>query len=211
MIIKMDTTFSRKPRHTGNHGQPNNYLFSKKYHLLQVRLEKQKKKMAKRWTSKLNSLPFGYNEKIQACASKRSVEERIITNLHGRIKSKLSKLPPSLQIDCSREKFLQFLGCKPSQLKQHIEHQFSSVNIPVCWANYGKLWELDHEIPVSLLELKKLRKPTHKIITMLTKVISHLSNIQPLSKSQNCVKRDHLTEQALGVLKKQGLLCSVLT
>ena len=44
---------------------------------------------------------------------------------------------------------MEYLGCDGQQLKQHVKDQWEKVDIHVCWANYGKLWDLDHIVPVS--------------------------------------------------------------
>jgi len=108
------------------------------------------------WITLLNSVPYGYQEKLKE-KPKKPIEERLISNLHTRIQPKLLALPKELHIRFDREIFDEYLGCSIELLKSIVEQQFPHVDIPVCWQNYGKLWELDHIIPVSLLDVEQLQ------------------------------------------------------
>jgi hypothetical protein len=149
------------------------------------------------WVSKIASIPYGFSEmKETEKSGSQSIEDRFVSNLYRRAQKKV----PTLDFNT----FMKYLGCTPKQLKDHIEKQLPKVDIPACWANYGNLWELDHIIPVSLLG--KIRNPTPKLLDSFVKEICHYTNTQPLSKSQNCTKRDKLGEIAMKILKEKDLL-----
>lgn len=42
--------------------------------------------------------------------------------------------------------FSEYIGCSLEELKQHLESQFES---GMTWDNYGKIWDIDHIIPLS--------------------------------------------------------------
>jgi hypothetical protein len=149
------------------------------------------------WVSKVASIPYGFSEmKEKERSGSQSIEDRFVSNLYRRIQGKV----PTLDFNT----FMKYLGCTPKQLKAHIQKQLPKVDIPACWGNYGALWELDHEIPVSVLG--KIRNVSPQLLEAFVKEISHYGNIQPLSKSQNCKKRDNLGEIAMKILKEKNLL-----
>jgi hypothetical protein len=148
------------------------------------------------WVTKVDSTPYGFSEMKENDRSSRSIEQRFVSNLYHRIQDKV------LTLDFHT--FMKYLGCTPKQLMDHIEKQLPKVDTPACWENYGKLWELDHIIPVSVIE--KIQKPTSELLEAFAKEICRFSNIQPLSKSQNCTKRDKLCELAMKTLKETNLL-----
>ena len=90
--------------------------------------------------------------------------------LNGISKLRISQVIP-------KDKFNQinsetYLGCSIQVFKQHIETQFKS---DMTWQNYGKLWEIDHKIPL------KYNNPTlEEVIQRL-----HYTNTQPLYKTEN--------------------------
>lgn len=62
-----------------------------------------------------------------------------------------------------------------SQLKRHIERQFS---LEMNWGNYGTYWEIDHIIPQNLFNIS-----THN--DMDFKICWSLKNLRPLTVSEN--------------------------
>jgi hypothetical protein len=51
------------------------------------------------------------------------------------------------------------------------------------WDNYGKEWQIDHILPLSLFDLKDEKH---------IKIAVHWTNLQPLKSSENTVKYNHL-------------------
>lgn len=70
-------------------------------------------------------------------------------------------------------KILDVLGCTAEQLKLHIESQFRR---GWTWADWGKLWELDHARPCHTFNLK-VKAEQRKCF--------HFSNLRPIEKSIN--------------------------
>lgn len=73
----------------------------------------------------------------------------------------------------------QLLGCSLEQFMVHIESQFKR---GMSWSNYGK-WEIDHIIPLSTAQTKE---DVYRL--------NHYSNMRPLWKKENLVKRDKIIQ-----------------
>jgi 5-methylcytosine-specific restriction endonuclease McrA len=68
-----------------------------------------------------------------------SPQQKIIFNLRNRVYKLMLKGHKS-------QKTLDLIGCSKEEFMQHLEQQFSS---EMNWENYGKVWEVDHIIPLS--------------------------------------------------------------
>ena len=77
-------------------------------------------------------------------------------------------------------KSMELLGCTIEQAREHLEKQF--VN-GMSWENHGKLWEIDHIIPVSRFDLTK---PDEQ------KKCFHYTNLQPLDWKENRRKSNRI-------------------
>lgn len=77
-------------------------------------------------------------------------------------------------------KTIELLGCLIQTAREHIENQF---NNEMTWENHGKLWEIDHRIPISSFDLTK---PENQ------KKAFHWTNLQPLIKQENRSKGSKL-------------------
>ena len=148
------------------------------------------------WLNAIESEPFGL---VIPKKYTKSLHKRLIHNLHHRVSCELKRN----KLECFTEKkFMEYLGCDGQELKQHIQNQWSKVNIHVCWANYGKLWDLDHIVPVSCITKFSDKTQHQNFREHLLKTVCNYKNIQPLSKSQNCKKRDCVPEDVLQSLNQ---------
>lgn len=75
---------------------------------------------------------------------------------------------------------MEALGCSPSFFRAHLESQFTS---EFTWENYGKVWEIDHTIPISKFDLNNFEE---------VKKAFHYTNCQPLRIEVNRSKGDRL-------------------
>lgn len=91
--------------------------------------------------------------------------------LRGRIISAIKK-----QLGKKAYKTIELLGCSIEKARNHIEQQFTP---EMSWKNHGKIWEIDHIIPVSSFNLRKKENQ---------KKAFHYTNLQPLIKIQNRTK-----------------------
>lgn len=68
------------------------------------------------------------------------------------------------------------LGCDIQTFKKYIEAKFQP---GMTWKNYGKLWQIDHVIPISVFDL-----------TDRTQLLQacHYTNLQPLTAAENLKK-----------------------
>jgi hypothetical protein len=74
------------------------------------------------------------------------------------------------------ETTLKLTGCTPKELVAHLERQF----LPgMTWENYGKAWQVDHEVPVALFDLTSEEQRRHCF---------HYSNLQPMWSRDNKAK-----------------------
>lgn len=72
--------------------------------------------------------------------------------------------------------FYEYIGCSPEEFQAYIESQFTK---DMSWGNYGKVWHIDHIIPLgSANSLDQLYE------------LSHYTNLQPLVAADNLSKND---------------------
>lgn len=69
---------------------------------------------------------------------------------------------------------LKYLGCTLEKYKEHLENQFTE---NMSWDNHGKIWEIDHILPLNLIQKPK---DCYKFF--------NYKNTQPLLKSENRIK-----------------------
>lgn len=86
------------------------------------------------------------------------------------------------------DRTFNLLKYSPEDLRQHLESLFS---IEMNWSNYGKYWQIDHIIPVSLF------KPESPI-----DIVNSLENLRPLEKTTNNLKKNKIDEHGLLILEK---------
>lgn len=74
------------------------------------------------------------------------------------------------------------VGYTLDQLKQHIEKKFK---LGMTWDNYGKLWHIDHKIPISAFNFEKPEDIDFKKCW-------NLKNLQPMEAKENMKKHNKL-------------------
>ena len=72
------------------------------------------------------------------------------------------------------------LGCDYHYAKNHIEKQFKA---DMTWENHGKIWHIDHIIPISYFDMSNT---TEQILAF------HWGNLQPLYVKENLEKSDKI-------------------
>lgn len=96
-------------------------------------------------------------------------------NVRSRINQVFKRLD-KVKVDST----IELLGCSYSQLKKWIEFQMAD---GFTWENYGKLWHIDHMIPVSAFEIENIEKQ---------KQCFNWSNLRPLLASTNLHKHNRI-------------------
>jgi len=91
--------------------------------------------------------------------------------LRSRISSAIKK-----QLGNKAYKTIELLGCSIQEARNHLENQFTN---GMNWKNHGKVWEIDHIIPVSSFDLTKSEEQ---------KKAFNYNNTQPLIKWDNRTK-----------------------
>ena len=79
------------------------------------------------------------------------------------------------------------IGCSRDELIQYLESKMSR---GMTWENYGKVWEVDHIIPCAKFDLT--RKDEQKRCF-------HFTNLQPLKKEANRIKRDKILDPQMSL------------
>lgn len=79
----------------------------------------------------------------------------------------------------------KYLSCSGEYARRWLEFQFSE---NMNWDNYGKVWEIDHVIPVSSFDMENEED---------VKECFHWTNIQPLTQEQNLEKSNNINEEAI--------------
>lgn len=72
----------------------------------------------------------------------------------------------------------EIIGCTPEELRKHLESKFRD---GMTWENYGSYWEVDHIVPLA----------SAKNVAELFN-LSHWTNLQPLTCSENRAKADRV-------------------
>lgn len=80
---------------------------------------------------------------------------------------------------------LKYFGCTRAHLKQHLIKQFKP---GMTWENYGKVWQVDHIIPLASFDLLK---PTECAIAF------NWQNLQPMFALTNRIKSNKITHPQL--------------
>ena len=103
---------------------------------------------------------------------KYDIEYKITENLKTKIHNVLSKK--------SRPSSELLIGCNYNILVEFLEYQFdSSMN----WDNYGKIWHIDHVLPIKKFNLIDIKNQ---------KICFNWKNLQPLLKHENQSKSDNI-------------------
>lgn len=77
---------------------------------------------------------------------------------------------------------LEYFGCRPAFLKRHLESQFKP---RMTWENYGKVWHIDHILPLSKFNLLNHEECLRAF---------NWSNLQPMFGPENLSKSNRIFE-----------------
>ena len=86
------------------------------------------------------------------------------------------------------------LGYSIDEVKAHLESQFKK---GMSWSNYGKVWHIDHRIPLSWFNISTIDSEEFKKAWAL-------ENLQPLFAQENRSKQDKYAEPTLVQIAKHG-------
>ena len=100
---------------------------------------------------------------------RNSTRARMIRNLRSRLTSLVSGGKKSSHM-------AELLGCPAEHLRSHLEVQFKG---GMTWDNYGKVWHVDHKIPVSAFDVENPAE---------LRTCFHFSNLQPMFADENIRK-----------------------
>ena len=120
----------------------------------------------------------------------REYRKALNKKIYGTIKGKLNARMACGMNHCLRQgmkakrKWSALAGYDVDQLKKHLESQFKD---GMTWENYGSYWWIDHIIPISVFNFEKPEDDDFKRCWAL-------SNLQPLEKIANIIKKNKLTK-----------------
>ena len=110
---------------------------------------------------------------------KKRLKEDINFKISENLRSKLSTILKSQKIP-KKSKALELLGVKIKYFKKYLEYRF----LPgMTWDNHGKVWHLDHIIPISAIDFSKDEN---------LKFAFHYRNFQPLLAKDNLIKSNNI-------------------
>lgn len=92
------------------------------------------------------------------------------------------RLSKGLKLDLKETSAVDSLGCSILELKEKLIPFFKD---DMAFDNYGKVWDLDHIIPMSFFDLKKKHQQ---------EICCHYSNLQPLFKKDNVSKKNKILD-----------------
>lgn len=104
---------------------------------------------------------------------------RLSKNLGQSIRQAIKR---QLKINIKKPHWEKLVGYTTGELKQHLENNFQK---GMSWENYGQAWNIDHIIPISAFNFKRL-------IDRDVKKCWALSNLQPLFVKENFKKGSKL-------------------
>lgn len=171
------------------------YLKNKEAHLRTCKEYREKNKSACNERSKIyrekNRKRFLLVQKEYREKNKESRNIRYKTDSQYRLASLIrNRLRGAMRSQQCRKnsKTMEILGCSIDEFKIYIQSQFSK---GMSWNNQGKVWHIDHIIPLSSFDLSndnQLRQSCH------------WSNMRPLKAKDNLKKSDKITEPQMSLL-----------
>lgn len=157
-----------------------------------VELLKQELKQCSRCTKIKSIIEFSKNQSHCRLCHNISIKNYIKTNKGKIAIKKIRDKPHNKIINSMRTRIhlflrgrkdkhsLELLGCTVQEWKSHLEAQFKP---GMTWDNYGKYWEIDHIFPLS----KAFKISIEEFYKAL-----HYTNTQPLTCTENAIKKDKL-------------------
>lgn len=116
-----------------------------------------------------NSKKIAEQKAIWESLHRLDPKKRIVRNIRRRIHHAIAR-------DCVSLRTIELIGCTVSELKEHLEVQFTN---GMSWDNYGK-WHIDHIRPCYSFDLTD----THQL-----KLCFHYSNCRPLWAKENLSRK----------------------
>jgi hypothetical protein len=106
-------------------------------------------------------------QQCKRCDPQGHLRSIISVRIHNALKSEKSKHS------------IQYLGCNIDEFKEHIEKQFET---GMNWDNFGKVWQIDHIVPIKYKQDGKTPTLDDTIERL------HWTNTQPLFTEENIAK-----------------------
>lgn len=121
-----------------------------------------------------------YSREYYHCKVARTAEAVLANRMRARVRNAL--MSQGLQ---KHDKTMEYVGCTPLRLKQHIECQFSE---GMQWGQPGSVWHVDHIIPLVSFDLSDPQECSKAF---------HYTNLQPLFAVDNLKKSSKMPDGTL--------------
>ena len=127
-----------------------------------------------------------YRERNREKIRKRSLaynKKKIETDIQARLKWLFrGRITSGIRLKLGTQAYrtMELLGCTTEIARKHLESQFKD---DMNWKNHGKLWEIDHIIPISHFDLTDIEQ---------AKKAFNYKNLQPLYWRENRVKGNRM-------------------
>lgn len=132
--------------------------------------------------TKSNKTPSGISRICNKC--RFANEDKI----HGNLRSKIhASIKRSKGVKKST-RTVELLGCSLDEYKKYLSDRFTK---GMTWDNYGKVWHIDHIIPIASFDFKD----EHQL-----RQCFNYTNTRPLDAKENNFKRDKLTHPQFKIL-----------
>ena len=147
----------------------------KKEELLEYRKKNREKR--KKYNKEYN---INNKEKIRKKASKYERQRKKVDIDFKLSRNLRRRLRTAIKNNQKVGSAVKDLGCTVEYLKQYLENQFTK---GMSWDNYGKVWNIDHQIPLSIVGLTDRED---------LKQVCHYTNLQPMSVRDNLIKSNKI-------------------
>jgi hypothetical protein len=130
------------------------------------------------------ALKWYYKNQPKAKATARQYQAKILSTERGKLNSNMRKrIGASLKNGSkARQHWESLVGYTVDQLRAHLEKKFTQ---EMTWENYGKVWEIDHKIPIAVFNFEK---PTD----IDFRICWSIKNLQPLKSFENRSKHSKI-------------------
>jgi hypothetical protein len=142
------------------------YSKNPEYHRLRAR---------KWWQNRDSEKVKLYNKVYHAKRIKADINFRLQQLFRKRINAAIKR-----DYGIKAYKSTELLDCSIANARKYLEGQFRD---GMSWENYGKVWEIDHKLPISSFNLVNPKEQ---------KKCFHYSNLQPLFTEENRIKGDKI-------------------
>ena len=125
---------------------------------------------------------YNYDPEVFTMKNKRPWNRMYTDEMRHLTKNFSQSIRNALKGKVKNTTWMKFIPYSIHELRAHLEQQFRS---DMNWENYGRIWQIDHIIPIAVFNFKKATDIDFQKCWAL-------SNLQPLSREENFRKNSKL-------------------